>query len=133
MELEFGPVKIFTSDSFDFDVSMTCFDFSHAPYGIPARLISSSAKVFGIVGGAKVSIDGVGVPEGEGVGLVALLGLGADVGKGVGLGFRDGAEEGEGTVDVAGLGLNEGAATLITTPLSQTSFFPLFMQVNFLP
>lgn len=85
------------------------------------------------MGGAKVSIDGVGVPEGEGVGLVALLGLGADVGKGVGLGFRDGAEEGEGTVDVAGLGLNEGAATLITTPLSQTSFFPLFMQVNFLP
>jgi hypothetical protein len=46
-------------------------------------------------------------------------------GVGVGVGFSEG--------DVEGVDGDPGAAFLTTTPLSQINFFPLLMQVNFLP
>lgn len=63
--------------------------------------------------------DGEEVGEGVGVGLGLGIGLGIGVGEGVGLGVGD--------------GLDFGAALLIKTPLSQESFLPFFVQVNFLP
>ena len=50
-----------------------------------------------------------------------MVGVGSGVGDGVGSGVGDGV--------VAGEGFGPGTKT----PLFQTSFFPLFTQVNFLP
>ena len=65
-------------------------------------------------------LEGVGV--GEGFGEKVEVGLGMGDGVGLELGEEDGV----------GLSLGE-AALLINTPLSQKSFLPLLMQVNFLP
>ncbi len=63
-----------------------------------------------------VGLDvGVGAPDVEGTGVGAELGLGFEMRVGVGLGV-------------------EGLLLLVNfIPLSQKSFFPIFMQVNFLP
>ena len=60
-------------------------------------------------------VEELGVGVGEGVELGVGVGIGVDVELGV------------------GVGVGVGVSFLIATPLFQTNFFPLFMQVYFLP
>ena len=60
-----------------------------------------------------------GSPATSGFGSGVLVGVGSAVGVGVGEGV--------------GVGVGEGFGAGTKTPLFQTSFFPLFTQVNFLP
>jgi hypothetical protein len=62
-----------------------------------------------------------------------LPGLVDEVGVGVGVGVDDGVAVGEGLGVAVGFGVGVGFGFAIATPLLQTSFFPLFMQVYFLP
>ena len=64
-----------------------------------------------------------GSPATSGFGSGVLVGVGSAVGVGVGEGFGEGV----------GVGVGEGFGAGTKTPLFQTSFFPLFTQVNFLP
>ena len=60
-----------------------------------------------------------GSPATSGFGSGVLVGVGSGIGVGVGSGV--------------GVGVGEGFGAGTKTPLFQTSFFPLFTQVNFLP
>ena len=66
---------------------------------------------------APIFLASVGVGEIEGVGTTLGEGVGVGVTAGVGV----------------GIGVVAGAAFAIVIPLFQTSFLPLFTQVNFLP
>jgi hypothetical protein len=66
---------------------------------------------------------------------VRLFGVGVRVGVGVGLGVGEGVSVGAG-VDIGfglGVAIDAVADFLINTPLFQTNFFQLLMQVYFFP
>ena len=64
---------------------------------------------------------------------VRTIGAGVGVGVGVTVGVGVGVGSGDGDGDGVGVGVTTGVGFLIATPLSQTSFDPDLMQVNFFP
>jgi hypothetical protein len=71
------------------------------------------------------------------VGLALALALALALGEGIGDGDTDGAGVGNAVGDWVDVGVgvdgDPGDAFLATTPLFQINFFPLLIQVNFLP
>ena len=65
--------------------------------------------------------------RGGAIGVGGWVGVGVTVGVGIGVG--SGVRDGEGV----GVGVATGEGFLVTTPLFQTSLFPVLTQVNFFP
>lgn len=97
-------------------------EYFQAQYAIPSAFSMRLLQLVGASGGVHgLVVDWLGVGIGVEVGEVE----GEEVAVGVGLGEGSGVGVGLGVADWLGLAF--------VAPLSQTNFFPDFMQVYFLP